>query len=134
MQHYNHERFHEALGQRTPGYCYTSSSRRYPEKLLKLRYPSHIEAYVVDSCGVVNRGRLRIYAGYVLKREIVGLDNISEGVWDVILGPVVLGRFDEKDDTQSEFDLQFVALRSPNSPHQQFSSLRPPSTRGDSPA
>lgn len=97
MQHYNHERFHEALGQRTPGSCYISSSRLYPEKLPEMRYPSHIEAYVVDSCGVVNKGRLRIYVGYVLKREIVGLDNISEGIWDVIFGPVVLGRFDEKD-------------------------------------
>lgn len=97
MQHYNHERLHEALGQRTPASCYCSSDRPYPVRLPVMRYPSHIETYVVDSCGVVNRGRLRIYVGNVLKRETVGLERISEGIWDVIFGPIKPGRFDLKD-------------------------------------
>ncbi|MCO7569535.1 integrase core domain-containing protein, partial [Pseudomonas chlororaphis] len=97
MQHYNHERLHEALGQKTPASCYYSSQRTYPARLPVMRYPSHIEVYVVDSCGVVNRGRLRIYVGNVLKRETVGLERISEGVWEVIFGPIKLGRFDLKD-------------------------------------
>ncbi len=97
MQYYNHERLHEALGQKTPASCYYSSQRTYPARLPVMRYPSHIEVYVVDSCGVVNRGRLRIYVGNVLKRETVGLERISEGVWEVIFGPIKLGRFDLKD-------------------------------------
>ncbi|AMS15506.1 integrase [Pseudomonas chlororaphis] len=97
QQHYNHERPHEALGQRTPASCYCCSDRTYPARLPVMRYPSHIETYVVDSCGIVNRGRLRIYVGNVLKRETVGLERISEGIWDVIFGPIKLGRFDLKD-------------------------------------
>lgn len=97
MQHYNHERLHEALGQKTPASCYASSSRAYPSRLPVMRYPSHIETYIVDSCGVVNRGQIRVYVGNILKRQTVGLERISEGVWDVIFGPINLGRFDLKD-------------------------------------
>ncbi|MNV58327.1 hypothetical protein D3C71_1506930 [compost metagenome] len=108
MQHYNHERLHEALGQKTPGSCYASSSRPYPDTLPEMRYPSHVEAYRTDSNGVVNKGRLRIYVGYVLKHEIVGLESVSEGVWDIIFGPVVLGRVDERDAKDAYLTLKVI--------------------------
>ncbi|NVZ23882.1 integrase core domain-containing protein [Pseudomonas costantinii] len=108
IQHYNHERVHEALGQKTPGSCYTNSQRMYPEQLPKMRYPTHVEAYRVDSNGVVYRGRLRIYVGNVLKHEIVGLESISEGVWDIVFGPIVLGRIDEKDVKEDYVTLKVI--------------------------
>ncbi|EPA92967.1 transposase [Pseudomonas umsongensis] len=108
MQHYNHERLHEALGQKTPGSCYTSSSRAFPRKLPEMKYPSHVEAYRTDSNGVVNKGRLRIYVGYVLKHQIVGLENISEGAWDIIFGPVLLGRVDERDAKDGYLTLKVI--------------------------
>jgi putative transposase len=57
---------------------------------------------------VVNKGRLRIYVGYVLKHQIVGLENISEGAWDIIFGPVLLGRVDERDAKDGYLTLKVI--------------------------
>ena len=97
MQHYNYERLHEALKQKTPASCYVPSPRPFPEKLPEMAYPSHIECYPADSCGILNRRGLRIYVGYVLKHQIIGLEQIGDGTWDVIFGPIILGRVDERD-------------------------------------
>ncbi|MNF08675.1 hypothetical protein D3C80_2091490 [compost metagenome] len=56
----------------------------------------------------MNKGRLRIYVGYVLKHEIVGLESVSEGVWDIIFGPVVLGRVDERDAKDAYLTLKVI--------------------------
>lgn len=97
IQHYNYERTHEALSQKTPAACYSPSSRAYPEKLPEMSYPSHVEAYRADCSGVVNRRGLRVYVGYVLKHQTIGLELIDEDIWDVIFGPIVIGRVDLKE-------------------------------------
>ncbi|WP_071873567.1 integrase core domain-containing protein [Atopomonas hussainii] len=93
-QFYNHERGHEALQQRTPASCYTRSPRAFPKKLPEMIYPSHIESALVGCSGVVRRRNIRIYVGHVLQHQTIGLEEICDGVWDVIFGPIILGRFD----------------------------------------
>ena len=97
MQHYNYERLHEALKQRTPAACYKPSPRPYPEKLPEMTYPSHIDSLHADCSGIVNRRGLRIYVGCVLKHQAIGLEQVGDGIWDVIFGPIILGRIDERD-------------------------------------
>lgn len=95
LQHYNHERPHEALEQKTPAQCYVPSPRAFPDRLPEPSYPGHMEVYRVDGAGLVNRRGMQIYVGYVLQRELVGLELIGEGIWAVHFGPIVIGKLDE---------------------------------------
>ncbi|SPO60014.1 protein of unknown function [Pseudomonas inefficax] len=51
----------------------------------------------IDGCGIVSRRGLRIFVGYVLKHQPIGLEQIGDGLWEVIFGPIVLGRSDVRD-------------------------------------
>lgn len=108
-QHYNHERLHEALKQKTPASCYQPSPRPFPEKLPEMTYPSHIESLPADSSGIINRRGLRIYVGYVLKHQTIGLEQVGDGVWDVIFGPIILGRVDVRDATDGYVTLKVLS-------------------------
>ncbi|AIN59542.1 integrase core domain-containing protein [Pseudomonas soli] len=108
-QHYNHERLHEALKQKTPASCYQPSPRAFPEKLAEMTYPSHIESLPADSSGIINRRGLRIYVGYVLKHQTIGLEQVGDGVWDVIFGPIILGRVDVRDATDGYVTLKVLS-------------------------
>lgn len=110
MQHYNHERVHEALKQKTPASCYKPSPRPYPEKLPEMTYPSHIDSLHADCSGIVNRRGLRIYVGCVLKHQAIGLEQVGDGIWDVIFGPIILGRIDERDVVDGYVTLQVLPM------------------------
>ena len=97
MQHYNYERGHEALSQKTPASCYTPSARTYPEKLPEMGYASHVECYLADCSGVISRSGLRIYVGHLLRHQTIGMEMIGDGIWNVIFGPVILGRVNARD-------------------------------------
>lgn len=97
LQHYNYERGHEALGQKTPATCYTPSTRMYPETLPEMAYASHIESYLADSNGIINRGGMRVYVGNLLCHQTIGMEMIGDGVWNVIFGPVILGHVNARD-------------------------------------
>lgn len=94
---YNGERPHEALQQRTPASIYRPSARPYPEQLPELVYPSYMSVHRVSSGGIVYALGRRIYVGYLLIGETIGLEAIDAGVWAVHFGPIRLGRIDERD-------------------------------------
>jgi putative transposase len=110
MQHYNYERGHEALGQKTPASCYVPSPRPYPEKLPEMSYPSHVESYRADCSGIVNRAGLRVYVGLVLKHQTIGMEMIGEGIWDVIFGPIILGQVDARDPKDGYVTLRVLPM------------------------
>ncbi len=88
---YNHERPHEALGQRPPARVYRPSPRRYDGILRSPDYDEGIAVRQVRHCGVIKwRGR-EIFVSSALKGEPVGLHGIAEDTWLVKYGPVVLG-------------------------------------------
>ena len=90
-QIYNHERPHEALGQRPPARVYKPSPRRYDGVLRSPDYADTARVRKVRHCGVIKwRGR-EIFVSSALKGEPVGLYPIAEDTWLVKYGPVVLG-------------------------------------------
>ena len=95
-RHYNVDRPHEALAQRTPASLYTVSTRPYPERLPELAYASYIHPHRVCDSGLIYWSALRIYVGYLLAGEQVGVEPVGDGVWNVHFGPVCLGGFDER--------------------------------------
>ncbi len=93
--HYNEQRPHEGLGQRSPESCYHHSTRSYPEILPELEYPGYFHCEKVSTSGIAYWTGRRIYIGYLLAGERVGLEEVGDGLWDVYFGPLRLGSFDE---------------------------------------
>jgi putative transposase len=96
-EEYNSERPHEALGQGTPAAHYTPSSRSYPAQLPELVYPGHLAPRYVSANGGIRWKNRWVNVSHVLAGEHVGLEEVADGVWSVYFGPVLLGRFDERD-------------------------------------
>ena len=94
--HYNTERPHEALEQRTPASVYTASARSYPQRLPELIYPSYMQTRRVSHNGVIYWNAWQIYIGYLLAGEEIGIEPIGDGLWQIHFGPVGLGGFDER--------------------------------------
>ncbi|WP_454709803.1 IS481 family transposase [Delftia acidovorans] len=97
VEHYNQHRPHEALQQSMPAQHYSDSARPYPSKLPELQYPKHWERVRVSHNGLIYWRALRVYIGYLLAGQWIGMQEVAAGQWDVYLGPVRLGCFNEED-------------------------------------
>lgn len=97
QREFNEERPHEALGGDAPASWYHRSGRAYPARLLDPEYPSHYEVRYVSRNGGVRWHNQWVNVSHVLAEEYVGLDEVEDGIWSVYFGPVLLGRFDERD-------------------------------------
>lgn len=94
---YNNERPHESLGQKTPASQYSASPRQMPEKLPELAYPGHFQVALVNHSGIIYHQGHRVYIAGLLKGENVGIEETTDGVWDVYFGPLRLGCFEKRD-------------------------------------
>lgn len=97
VHEYNHERPHEALGQKMPASQYRPSLRRYSTAPEELSYPDYFETRRVQRNGTTSCNNNMIYVGEILKGKRVGLCEIDEGIWEIYFGPVFLGYVDERD-------------------------------------
>lgn len=93
---YNEHRPHESLAQRSPASCYQASSRPFPRRLPEIEYPSYLARVHVSSNGIAYWRAWRIYVGHLLTGELVGIEQVGEGLWDVYFGPARLGTIDER--------------------------------------
>jgi hypothetical protein len=88
-----------------PGRRSASSARAYPEKLPQPEYPAHFEVRKVSRNGGIrfrcNRSRGPnqpwLNVSHVLAEEYVGLEEVEDGIWAIYFGPLLLGRFDERE-------------------------------------
>jgi transposase InsO family protein len=107
---YNCERPHEALGQQTPASCYQVSRREYTEAPDPVTYPEYFTIRRVQRNGVVYVRGHCVYVTQLLEGYDVGLNEISQGVWEVYFGSLRLGRFDERDAQQKS--VSYLTLKS----------------------
>lgn len=101
-QHYNEVRPHESLGQRPPAELYEPSPRPYPERLPALEYPGHYEVRRCRRSGQIKWQGRRLFVSEVLAGEWLGIEEVDDGLWSVYFGPLLLGRYDER---ERELDL-----------------------------
>lgn len=94
---FNEERPHEALDGDTPASWYHRSSRRVLGPPADPEYPTHFEVRYVSRNGGVRWHNHWVNVSHVLAEEYVGLDESEDGIWSVYFGPVLLGRFHERD-------------------------------------
>lgn len=94
---FNDDRPHESLSMASPASIYVPSLRPYPRKIEHPTYPAHFEVrYVSKNHGIRwNRNWMNVSA--TLQEEYVGCEEVNDGVWNVWFGPLLLGRFDERE-------------------------------------
>ena len=98
---YNQVRPHEALRLRPPGQSYRPSRRRLPHRLPDWKYPSAWRTRRVSADGrLFWQGRQR-FVGRAFGGEIVGLRPRGAEVWEVHLGPDLLGLLHQQDRSRS---------------------------------
>lgn len=92
---YNHDRPHEALGQRPPADFYAKSSRQLPKELPEPEYPMHDVVRQVSTNGDVRLSQHeRFFLSGVLAGESVGLREVDDGHWLVSFMQLDLGHYD----------------------------------------
>ncbi len=94
---YNEERPHAALGGDPPAARYEPSPRPYPAVLPALEYPAHFMVKRVTNAGTIRFKHKLLFLANALKQHHVGLEESDDGIWSLYLGPVLLGRIDERD-------------------------------------
>jgi putative transposase len=93
---FNHERPHEALGQRPPGDLYEPSPRSYPRRLAEVDYPDDWDSRAVRGCGQMKWGGHDVQISTALVGERIGLEPVGDGVWRIHFFHQPLGYFDER--------------------------------------
>ena len=93
---YNEVRPHEGIGQNLPCNLWTPSSRSYPERLVDPEYPGYFEVRRVRSGGEMKFKSRMQFVSQALAGQSIGLEPIDDGIWSVVFGSTLLGRFDER--------------------------------------
>jgi putative transposase len=94
---YNHERPHEALGQKPPASLYVPSRRDYPERKPEPRgYPEDWAQRTVRPGGRIRWQGQEINISRALCGRQIGLQPVGEGQWGVYFESLELGVLDER--------------------------------------
>jgi putative transposase len=96
IREYNEVRPHEGIKLETPASIYEPSRRLLPKELPALVYPAHFETRLVSkNCGIRWNSQW-VAVSHTCAGLHVGLEEVDQGLWDVYLGPVKLGRLVEE--------------------------------------
>lgn len=93
---YNHIRPHEALGDETPASRWKRSTRRYSGRLVPPNYPGHFEKRRVSNAGCFRLHSGQIFLSQALNGETIGLEQIDDGLWNILYYDNLLARYDER--------------------------------------
>lgn len=94
---FNEERPHESLGMATPASVYTPSPRPYPARLPVPEYPGHFTVKKITTGGTFRFGNRVLYLANALTDELVGLDEVDDGIWHIHFNTVLIATLDERD-------------------------------------
>jgi len=93
---YNELRPHEALDDETPASRWTPSARDYPDWIEPPSYPKHVEIRRVSNAGCFRLHSGQIFLSQALDGESIGLEEVQDGVWNILYYSTLLGRYDER--------------------------------------
>lgn len=94
---FNEVRPHEALDGAVPDDIWHPSPRQMPERILPPEYPAHFEVRRVSSAGAIRLKCHQRFLSTALTNEHVGLEEIDDGIWNIVYYTTLLGRIDERD-------------------------------------
>jgi putative transposase len=92
---YNEIRPHEALDDETPASRWAPAPRVYPERIAPPEYPGHFEVRRVSSAGTFRLHAGQHFLSQALNDDYIGLEEVEDGLWNIVYYETLLGRFDE---------------------------------------
>ena len=72
------------------------SQRPFPARLRPPEYPSHFELRRVSNAGHFRLGAQQIFISHALRGDYLGLDEIDDGLWNIVYYETLLGRLDAR--------------------------------------
>ena len=92
-QEFNELRPHESLAMNRPAQLYRPSTRALPRPIEPYDYPSHFLARRVSRDGTIRVLRNQIFVSNTLHDDVVGLEEIDDGVYDLFFCFYQIGRY-----------------------------------------
>lgn len=93
---YNDERPHEGIGDRTPTSLWRPSPRAYPEHRTPPAYAAHLEVRRISTAGTFRLHKKQPFLSQVLQGEDIGLEEVGDGIWNIVYYSTLLGKIDER--------------------------------------
>lgn len=93
---YNQERPHEGIADEVPASRWDPSPRFYPARITPPDYPLHMEIRRVSAAGTFRLHSGQPFLSHALRDEDIGLEEVADGVWNIVYYKTLLGRIDER--------------------------------------
>ena len=72
------------------------AGRRRPEHITPAAYPAHLEVRRVSSAGTFRLHSQQPFLSQVLRGEDIGLEEVGDGIWNIVYYSTLLGKIDER--------------------------------------
>ncbi|MGH9163088.1 MAG: hypothetical protein ACRD2X_24265, partial [Vicinamibacteraceae bacterium] len=72
------------------------SPRPYPARITPPEYPAHMEIRRVSHAGTFRLHSAHLFLRHALQDEDIGLEEVADGVWNIVYDRTLLGRIDER--------------------------------------
>ena len=86
----------EALNDDRPADHWKPSTKEYSGRLRRPEYPGHFEIRRVSACGAFRLQSGQYFLSNALKGEDIGMEEIDDGIWNIVYYNTILGRIDRK--------------------------------------
>ena len=96
QRRYNDERPHEGIEDQVPASLWTPSTRPYPERIQPPQYPARMDVRRVSTAGTFRLHSAQFFLSNALKEQDIALEEIDDGIWNIVYYNTLLGRLDER--------------------------------------
>ena len=87
---------HEGIEDQVPASRWELSPRPYPERIQPPEYPGSMEVRRVSAAGTFRLKSAQPFLSNALRDEHIGLEEIGDGLWNIVYYTTLLGRIDER--------------------------------------
>lgn len=75
---------------------WTASTRDHPARITPPDYPAQVEVRRVSTAGTFRLRPRQPFLSQVLKGEDIGLEEVGDGIWNIVYYRTLLGKIDER--------------------------------------
>jgi hypothetical protein len=96
QQRYNEDRPHEGIDGQVPASRWQPFPRLYPARITPPEYPAQMGVRRVSAAGTFRLKAMQPFLSNALRDQYIALEEIADGVWNIVYYRTLLGRIDER--------------------------------------